>query len=403
MDRIDAVTQIASQIPDAEKVKVGWGIVTGGKIYVENAGAKSAQMVRDCGGSYIFDDIGVGKDGVPELTAEEFYSRMSGADIFINRGMPKYGPDIDSIIEQFPTLADIECLHEGKVLQLTDKFLELLSQYRRQIHRDGRIFLSRQIRFHDCGTVRSFSNHAAKRRLKEADMFELVVILTPTEPFLTFREALGELEKKYPGALKAELFSTSELDVSQEAYASSAGLAERADFIFINIFGSLSFFKSFRKLFEAFRGKKRFYINTTLEDETAELLPQCGIMAEDYNTIFRYYKADGAANFANMLKWLANQFGGLSLPVDEPKLPVWSGIYDPDRAVSDEESYLGGLRSSGKPVVGIFMNVGLLQKGNTLHIDALMRSLRGRELCPYAFFRRCSRTSGLAARELRRR
>ena len=122
MARIDEVIAITSKIPENEKVKVGWGIVTGGKIYVENGGAKSAQMVRDCGGSYIFDDIGADKDGVSELTAEEFYSRLSDADIFINRGMPKYGPDIDSIIEQFPTLADIKCLHEGTVLQITNNF-----------------------------------------------------------------------------------------------------------------------------------------------------------------------------------------------------------------------------------------------------------------------------------------
>lgn len=122
MSKVDGIIDNTSAMAVADKVKVGWGIVTGGKIYVENGGSKSAQMVRDCGGEYIFDDIGAGKDGVTELTAEEFYSRMSNADIFINRGMPKYGPDIDSIIEQFPVLADIKCLAEGKVLQITDGF-----------------------------------------------------------------------------------------------------------------------------------------------------------------------------------------------------------------------------------------------------------------------------------------
>lgn len=122
MGRVDDVIAVTSKIPDDEKVKVGWGIVTGGKIYVENAGSSSAQMVRDCGGIYVFDDIGVGVDGVTELTAEEFYDRMSKADIFINRGMPAYGPDIDSIIEQFPVLANLDCMQEGNVLQITDNY-----------------------------------------------------------------------------------------------------------------------------------------------------------------------------------------------------------------------------------------------------------------------------------------
>jgi iron complex transport system substrate-binding protein len=122
MKKVDEIIAVTAEIPDDQKVKVGWGIVTGGKIYVENAGSSSAQMVRDCGGVYVFDDIGVGKSGVSELTAEEFYSRMSTADVFVNRGMPKYGPDIDSILEQFPILAEIACLQEGKVLQITDNY-----------------------------------------------------------------------------------------------------------------------------------------------------------------------------------------------------------------------------------------------------------------------------------------
>ncbi len=122
MAKIDDVIAVTSEIPDHEKVKVGWGIVTGGKIYVENAGSSSAQMVRDCGGAYVFDDIGAGVDGVTELTAEEFYKRLSDADIFINRGMPSYGPDIDSIVEQFPVLANLGCMQEGKVLQITDNY-----------------------------------------------------------------------------------------------------------------------------------------------------------------------------------------------------------------------------------------------------------------------------------------
>jgi cobaltochelatase CobN len=93
--------------------------------------------------------------------------------------------------------------------------------------------------------------------------------------------------------LKVDLFSTQELDSAQEIYASCAEASEQADFILINIFGSLAFFKSFHKYFEAFKGKKRFYINTTIEEEVSELFPQCGIMTDDFSTIFKYYKADG--------------------------------------------------------------------------------------------------------------
>ena len=217
-------------------------------------------------------------------------------------------------------------------------------------------------------------------------MIKLVVILSPTEPFLTIREALGEIVKQYPDTIKTDLFSTSELDSAQEAYASCASLCEEADFILINIFGSLSFFKSFHKLFETFKVRKKFYINTTLEEETNELFPQCGIMQEDFDTIFKYYKGDGRENFKNLLIWLANQFGKLKLPVEAPKLPVWSGIYDPELNTSDEAGYLAEVRKANKPVIGIFMNLGLVQKENLMHIDALIKSVRRRGAVPLCVF-----------------
>ena len=217
-------------------------------------------------------------------------------------------------------------------------------------------------------------------------MLKLVVILTPTEPFLTFREALSELDKEYPGLFRMDLFSTTELDATQENYDACIAASEEADFILINIFGSLSFFKSFHKYFETFKGKKRFYINTTIEEEVTELFPQCKIMPEDFNTIFKYYKSDGRDNFKNLIKWFGNQFGGTNVPVEEPVLPIWSGLYDPDLDTSDETAYLERIKNSGKPVVGIIMNVMHMQKNNRNHIDVLVRAVRDKGALPLCVF-----------------
>lgn len=116
------IEDVKEKVKDADKPKVGWGIVSMGKVYVENAGSKTAQMVRDAGGEYLFDDIGVGEEGVTSITVEELYSRLSEADIFINRGMPKYGPDKKSITDQAPSLAELEVFKDDKVWQITDDF-----------------------------------------------------------------------------------------------------------------------------------------------------------------------------------------------------------------------------------------------------------------------------------------
>ncbi|AFA47817.1 ABC transporter substrate-binding protein [Acetobacterium woodii] len=119
MKRID---EMKAKVENTEKPKVAWAIISSGKIYVQNAGSKAAQMVRDAGGEYLFDDIGVGKDSVSVLTPEEFYSRVSKADYYINSGMPKYGPDIKSITDQVPVVADLPIYSSGNVWQITDNF-----------------------------------------------------------------------------------------------------------------------------------------------------------------------------------------------------------------------------------------------------------------------------------------
>ncbi len=161
---------------------------------------------------------------------------------------------------------------------------------------------------------------------------------------------------------------------------------EKADFVFINIFGSLSFFKSFLKYYERFKGKKKFFINTTIEEEVAELFPQCQIMHDDFKTMFRYFKSDGLNNMLNLIKWIGNQFAGLDVPLDLPVCPKWSGIYDPDEETVDEAAYIAKIKNSNQPVIGIIMNVMLMQKKNRLHIDALIREMKKQNAMPLCIY-----------------
>lgn len=217
-------------------------------------------------------------------------------------------------------------------------------------------------------------------------MLNLVIIMTSTEPFLTFKEAQVELDKQYPGKFCISLYNTTELDNDAEVYSSCVRDTEKADFVFMNIHGSLSFFKSFIKYFETFKNKKKFFINTTIEEEVSELFPDCNIMIEDFKTIYKYYKSGGIGNFLNLIKWIGNQFSGIDVSYEAPVCPRWSGIYDPDYDTEDWKLYLDKVRSSSKPVVGIIMNVMLVQKNNLLHIDALIRSIRKQGAIPLCVY-----------------
>jgi cobaltochelatase CobN len=210
--------------------------------------------------------------------------------------------------------------------------------------------------------------------------------MTPTEPFLAFKEARLNLQKEFPGQFHVDFFNTTELDNNKDIHDQCIEATQKADFIFIHIHGSLSFFKSFNKYFEAFKKEKPFFINTTVGEEPAELLPSCNIMAEDFKTLYQYYKASGVENFENLIKWIGNQFAGMSVSTAGPRLPKWSGIYDPDFETEDVEKYKQTIIDSGKKVVGIVINVMLMQKKNLQHIDYMIREVRKQGMMPLCVF-----------------
>ncbi|MBF7095650.1 ABC transporter substrate-binding protein [Alkalibacter mobilis] len=119
MSRID---EVVAKTKDQPKPKVGWAIVAMGKAYVEDAGSKSAKMIRAAGAEYLFDGIGDDTNSVTNITIEELYELLSKGDILINRGMPKYGPDKKSITDQAPALAELEIFAQDRVWQITDNF-----------------------------------------------------------------------------------------------------------------------------------------------------------------------------------------------------------------------------------------------------------------------------------------
>ena len=219
-------------------------------------------------------------------------------------------------------------------------------------------------------------------------MLNLVVIMTAMEPFHLFKEAQIKLDREFPDLFKLHLYSTSDLDNDEKTYLSCVEESKKADFIFIKIHGSLSFFKSFKKYYDKFKNEKKIYLETTIQEEITETFPYCGIMPEDFKAIYKYYKSGGFNNILNLVKWIGNQFAKTKVPYVGAAYTKWSGIYDPDEKIESEESYLKKIRESKLPVVGIITNVNLTPKeAKVAHIDEIFRSVKangGIPLCIYS-------------------
>ena len=217
-------------------------------------------------------------------------------------------------------------------------------------------------------------------------MLKLVVIMTANEPFLTFREALASVQEEFPGQFQIAFFDTTSLDDDNKIYQECIGAVQEADFVFVNIFGSLSFYKTFYPLWETYKGKKHFFIHTTIEEEGSELFPECKIMHEDFRMIYQYYHSGGIDNYRNLIKWFGNQFGRTDVELCPPSYPKWSGIYDPDMDIEDEDSYIRKTAEAGVPRIGVLVNVGTIQKKDLKHIDSIIRHIRSKNCMPYCIY-----------------
>lgn len=208
------------------------------------------------------------------------------------------------------------------------------------------------------------------------------------EPFHLFKQTQVELDKEFPNLFRLHLYTTTELDDNDEMYRSCVYESERADFIFIKIHGSLSFWKTFINYFALFKKEKKIFLQTTIQEEIDETFPECGIMPEDFKTVYKYYKSGGFDNVLNMVKWIGNQFAKTNVPIVKPAYSKWSGLYDPDCEITDEDAYLAKIRQTQLPVVGIITNINLApSETKVLHIDAIFRSIKkngGIPLCMYS-------------------
>ncbi|MBF7095651.1 cobaltochelatase subunit CobN [Alkalibacter mobilis] len=219
-------------------------------------------------------------------------------------------------------------------------------------------------------------------------MLNLVVIMTSMEPFHLFKQAQRELEDQFPGFFNINLYNTTELDETNSKFESCLEETDRADFVFIKIHGSLSFFKKFLPYFDRIKNNKNIFLQTTIQEEINETFPKCRIMPEEFKTIYTYYKSGGYENVLNLVKWIGNRFAKIDIPFIEPAYSKWSGLYDPDKKIEDEESYLNNIINTEKPVVGILTNINISPKEVRVpQIDAIFHSVKengGIPLCVYS-------------------
>jgi len=93
-----------------------------------------------------------------------------------------------------------------------------------------------------------------------------------------------------------------------------------------------------------------------------------------YETVSDYISYGGRENFRNLILYLANRFAGAEYEFQNPKRPVWEGIYHPEfDYVPSLDEYMQKRCREGRLTVGIWFYHSFWQSGNTSFIDEMIR------------------------------
>ncbi|MCL1912413.1 MAG: ABC transporter substrate-binding protein [Eubacteriaceae bacterium] len=113
--QVERLTQMEALLAGRDKPKVAWGMVYNGIVYVPGNESYVANAVRAAGGDYLFSHIeGAGS---AQISVEEFYSVLVGANIWMYSSNKNYVPNYKALLDLAPIVADAPVVLDRNVWQ----------------------------------------------------------------------------------------------------------------------------------------------------------------------------------------------------------------------------------------------------------------------------------------------
>lgn len=112
-----AIADMQTAIAGAERPKVGWGMVYDGVVYVPNGGSYVAKQIEAAGGDYIFKDLEPDSTSSSQLSLEDFFDKMTEAEIWIYSSNQLYVPDYAALSELMPLADELKVVTDRNVWQ----------------------------------------------------------------------------------------------------------------------------------------------------------------------------------------------------------------------------------------------------------------------------------------------
>ena len=204
-------------------------------------------------------------------------------------------------------------------------------------------------------------------------MFKILFLLGDSRGYI-LKEAKNIVDDNYPEEIDAEFMSIEEIDGDEKKLFECIKKIRSSNFIFIALHGGIGFYRNFNRIIEEFSGNKKMFIKSGLSEENRVLFKKTGLKQEQYLRIINYYDKEEKYNYYNMILYIASIFGEKRYEYDLPKLSVWEGIYYPGKDINVQE-YLGKIKNTNKPVIGILFYSNYMHTNNTEAIDYFIKAI----------------------------
>ncbi len=162
---------------------------------------------------------------------------------------------------------------------------------------------------------------------------------------------------------------------------------DEMDFIFLASHGSITFFKRCDEFWDRYKGKKKIYFQSGIDEELVAFFDNCGITRKEYAQIYKYFEARTVDNIYNLSLFLADYYSDANYEYKEAVMPDWQGIYYPKgESIDTINAKIKLEKQKGKPIVAVLVPYYLVSNKNVNHIDTLIKTVEEKGAYCYAVF-----------------
>ncbi|GAA0783668.1 cobaltochelatase subunit CobN [Hathewaya limosa] len=217
-------------------------------------------------------------------------------------------------------------------------------------------------------------------------MFKISFLMSSSGASYTLKEINKEIKEECNKEINLEFLDSYKIQTNEEYFNLCIESLKESNIIFVTMHGGVSYFKKLQDILKVYKGKKRFFIYSGVEDENIEFLKYSSISKDEYKNILNYYVIGGKLNLKNMVLYLASVYGNKKYNYKSPKIRVNEGIYYPNKEIKDPIEYMKKINTLNKPIVAILFYCTYYFENDLRHIDKFIEEIESLGAIPVPIY-----------------